>query len=173
MTRPMLTFNDLAQGLNKFRDRYQAIDVFADDVSELVQANPIPGLSFDPENPNLGMFRSPDGQAYTFRLFPERGVLRFSKLKKEAPPQSGSAVAGALAGAAAGTILAAKNKKGEGAAVGLLLGLLVGAALESEAPASRPQRIFTMRFDPTSRKWLAYDGGLVVWAANELFVPST
>jgi hypothetical protein len=171
----MLTFADLVQGLNRFRNRYLAIDVFADDVRELVERAPVPGLELDPRNPNHGVFHSPDGNVYGLSIFPDKGVLRFSRLRPPETAQASgqAAVAGALAGTAAGAILAAKNKKGEGAAAGLLLGLLVGAALEPGASSPRtPQRIFTMRFDPLSREWQAYDGGLVTWAANELFIPA-
>jgi len=174
VTKPMLTFADIVQGLNRFRGRYHAIDVFADDVRELAEGALVPGLALDPQNPNHGAFHSPDGNVYALTLFPDKGILRFSRLRQpEATQASGPAVASALAGAAVGTVLAAKNKKGEGAAVGLLLGLLVGAALEPGASSPRtPQRIFTMRFDPLSREWQAYDGGLVTWAANELFIPA-
>ncbi|MCU0656757.1 MAG: hypothetical protein MUF64_16340 [Polyangiaceae bacterium] len=170
----MLTFADIVQGLNRFRSRYDAIDVFADDVRELAEGTPVLGLALDPQNPNHGVFHSRDGNAYALALFPDRGILRLSRLHQPEATQAGDpALVGAFAGAVAGTVLAAKNKKGEGAAVGLLLGLLVGAAFEPRASSPHaPQRIFTMRFDPLSREWQAYDGGLVTWAANELFLPA-
>jgi hypothetical protein len=77
---------------------------------------------------------------------------------------------GALAGAAIGV---AVSKKGEALVGGLLLGLLVGAALGT-ASGNEPgaHRVFTLRFDPVSREWKSYSGGLVRWMKSELASPA-
>ena len=54
--------------------------------------------------------------------------------------------------------------------MGLLLGLLIGAALAPGAdPATR--RIFALRFDPKTQEWRSYDGPLVRWMKNQLAHP--
>jgi len=166
-TRRLLRIDDLVAGLEAYDGRYEAIDVFADDVQELRSAEAISGLRALDENGHKFLL-SPAGRtkSYVLELFPDAGVLRLSI----APSRSSNPGTGAALGGLAGTAIgAAATKKGEGAAAGLLLGLLVGAALgaASDDP-SRPQRVFTLRFDPDAMRWQAYDGGLVRWMKQEL-----
>jgi len=68
-------------------------------------------------------------------------------------------------GAAVG---AASTKKGQGWAKGLVLGMLAGGAVGAASTPSRSRRVLTVRFDPITRAWAAYDGGLVTWLKSEL-----
>ena len=48
---------------------------------------------------------------------------------------------------------------------GIVLGLLSGGPL---GPGKTTRHVFTMRFDPETREWLGYDGGLLRWMKSEL-----
>ena len=168
-TKPKLTLVDLAEGLERFGPRYNAIDVFADDVDEVrsrklpADARPIPGRSG-------GFEVRVNDRPYFLRVFENAGVVRLARAPEpHGTDSSNSAMFGALAGAAIG---AATSKKGEGVVGGMLLGLLVGAALGSSTePEPAPHKVFTLRFDPLAREWKTYSGGLVRWMKSELARP--
>lgn len=164
-----LTIAELARGLEHFgAGRYNALDVFADDVDEVRASRGGLPRHWRPLG-NDGAFEVPvDGTPYFVRVFREAGVVRLSR--EPEPVVSNSAPEGALFGALAGAAIgAAASKKGEGLVGGLLLGLLVGAALGGATEVEpAPQRVFTMRFDPLSREWKTYNGGLVRWMKSEL-----
>lgn len=161
---PQLTIHDLVRGLEQFGGRYEALDVFADDLVELKTGQPVSGLRAADETGRRFVL-SVGGKAYRLELFDE-GVVRLRKTSEEAGV-AGVAALGGGAGMAIGA--AATTKKGEGAAAGLILGLLAGAIIGSatQQPAA-PRRVFTLRFDPAVREWLAYDGALVGWMKQQL-----
>ncbi len=165
--RPHLTLQDLVAGLDRFGSAYHAIDVFADDVEELRAGAPIRGLQSLGVDGRRFVYSLPDGRSYELLVFPAEGVVRLARPSADAGTYAGE---GAALGAVAGTAIgAASTRKGEGAAVGLLLGLLVGVAIgvsSSKEPA--PRRVFTLSFDPATREWQAYDGGLVPWMKEQL-----
>lgn len=163
MTR--LKLHDLAEGLRGHQARYVALDVFADDVEEVValsKGRPVPGLT--PVDAEGNRFQFQDGERFELQLLPDTGVARVTRAKK-APDKLGAALVGGVAGAA---IMAAVTKKGDGWLVGLVLGMLAGAILGNPLQPNVPDRVFTLRFDPTSRKWAAYEGGLVKWMKHQL-----
>ncbi len=164
--RRLLRIDDLVSGLEVFDGRYQAIDVFADDVHELVAGEAIRGLRALDET-GRRFILSPPGRdkSYHLELFPDAGVVRLSFAPERTSQPGAGAVLGGLAGTAIG---AATTKKGEGAAAGLLLGLLVGAALGGASDTPAPRRVFTLRFDAERERWQAYDGGLVRWMKEQL-----
>lgn len=152
---PALSLNALAEALQQFHGRYQALDFFIADVPELegVQA---PTMSFDV--PGLG--------AVEVVLHHALGVGRMTKKRDNLAP----AIVGGLAGAATSAALS-KPSEGAGPAVaGFLVGMLVGAALSESAHA--PRRILAIRYDPTTNKWNGYDGGLVPYMKQWLAHPS-
>lgn len=175
---PELTLENLVSGLETFSDRYQALDVFIADVSEiraLASGAQVPGLLRE-EDASSFVFRR-NATWYRLQLFVDDGVARLTRNTVQ-PPQdsnagSGAVVGGAL-GAALGAAVASKKEALGGAAAGLLLGLLVGAALgsTSAAGASPPRKVFALCFDPALGKWRAYDGGLVRWMKSQLAPPS-
>ncbi len=84
--------------------------------------------------------------------------------------RSDSPLPAAHAGLCLGTVVAeatcaAQTKKGRGWPLGLVLGLLSGGPL---GPGKTTRHVFTMRFDPETREWLGYDGGLLRWMKSEL-----
>ncbi len=169
MTHPTVTLADLADALDahgRTSSRpYQELDVFADDVEEIRALR-------DGKRPDSLQPLDSDGRRFTFerlgRRFDvelsERGVVRLSKGDGK-PQRWGSVPKDMLQERGRAAISAAESKKGEGWAVGLVLGLLVGAMMGSSLPR---RRVLTVRFDPGSRRWSAYDGGLVSWVKEEL-----
>lgn len=153
--RPMLETRDLVNALEEFGERYHAVDVFADSLSESAK-----------EDVRRGITRV-DGSEYSFTVFPKHGVVRLTR----GVPDGSATVVGMAAGAALGAaIAAASNQRGEGVFVGALLGLLVGgmlgAAVEPEIRV--PRRVFAMELNPGSREWVAYDGSLLRWMKERL-----
>jgi hypothetical protein len=163
---PKLTFEEMAQGLERFKDRYHALDVFADDVQELVEwndSNRAPTGLVPVMGHKNSFYLKQNNQNYRLELFDDEGVARFSRWK-ERIPTTGQVAAGALVGAAIG---AAVTKKGDGWLPGLFLGVLLGSAINAQDPSS-PKRVFSLRFDPQTRRWTVYDGGLVQWLKSSL-----
>lgn len=161
--QPRLSIPDLVHGLEQFGGRYEALDVFADDLVELKTGQPVPGLrAVDESGRRFAL--SAGSQAYTLELFDE-GVVRLRKASSE---QLGAGDAAVLGGAAGSAIGAASSKKGEAAAAGLILGMLAGALIGSAQQPQVPRRVFTLRFDPAARTWMAYDGALVGWMKQQL-----
>lgn len=169
MRNPQIKLTDLVLGLERFGDRYEAIDVFADDILEMRSAQPVPGLQpMDSEGKRF-RYTASSGKSYDVELFPEAGIVRLSRVKQPGAQGTEVNVAGVIAGAiAVAAIMSALSKKGEGAAAGLVLGLLAGAALGGSMQPNAPRRVFTLRFDPSLGQWRAYDGGLVPWMKEHL-----
>ncbi|MEZ4251252.1 MAG: hypothetical protein R3B99_23815 [Polyangiales bacterium] len=159
-----LDTDDLVRALQRFGDRYHAVDVFADDLS--------PGARLELEKSALVLRQ---GRPYLATVFPN-GVVRFARV--DPSTLGGDAKSGAFAGAMFGAaIAAANNAKGAdvvgGALLGLLVGGLLGASAESAAGEETPRRVFAMQFDPETDRWEAYDGSLQVlrWMKNRLLAP--
>ena len=149
-----LTLDVLAKGLGQFQDRYHALDVFIDDVPELAKRT---------ENDfTVGA----DGKQLHVRMYRELGVARVMTSRANA---DGSTLAGGLAGAAAGAAFARPSGRGEGAVIGFLAGMLVGALLGT--PSSGARRVLAVRYDPATRQWVGYDGGLVPLMKQKLAHP--
>jgi hypothetical protein len=167
MNRPLLTLADLVAGLNSHGDRYGELAVFANDLAEVktLEKGEVPDGVVPVDAEGKTFFYTHEGALYRLQIS-EDGFARISRrgATEARTDVAGPAVVGALAGTAIGS---AVSKKGEGWAAGLVLGLLAGAMLGSggERPA---RRVLTMRFDPDSRSWCAYDGGLVAWMKSEL-----
>lgn len=178
MSHPGLTLTDLAHGLETFSDRYQALDVFFDDIDvselqRLAMGEQVPGLY--PIAQDAFLFDR-GGHRYRFQIFADEGVARVTRHTGEAPSPATNAGTGALAGAAVGALLGAgvssKRAASEGTATGLVLGLLVGAALgAASTSAEPPRRVFALCFDANEGQWRAYDGGLVRWMKSTLAPP--
>jgi len=170
MTRrrtPYLTLPDLIAGVESWEGRYDAIDVFADDVEEMHGPEPLKGLRLVDEKP-LRYELAHAGRTYHVVLFEDAGVLRLEKPRAEVLTRIGRASLAGAAGAAIDAIVAkSEEQKGSAAKLGLLLGLFAGAFAEGIA-ASRPQRIYAMRFDPYKREWVFYEGGLRNWMREKL-----
>jgi hypothetical protein len=173
MRNPKLRLMDLVLGLERFGERYEAIDVFADDVLEARSAEPVPGLdALDREGLRF-RYTVPEskphaGESYDLDLFPDAGIIRMSRAKQALPASALPGHEGLTGPRATDAANAARRKRGEGAAEGLVLGLLAGAMPGSSTKPNTPRRVFTLRFDPSLGQWRAYDGGLVAWMKEHL-----
>lgn len=166
-----LTIPDLVKALEKFGQRYEAVDVFADDIEELEE------LKNNSEHPALSpldqegrqFVAGSGGERYKLTIN-ESGVARFERYQG---PLSGTMSGSIIGGALGAAIAAATNTKGDAWAAGLL-GLLVGAGIgatvgvASSPPRGAPRWVFTLSFDPRTRQWRAYDGGLTPWVKEQL-----
>lgn len=174
MRNPRLKLMDLVLGLERFGDRYSAIQVFADDVLEARSAEPVPGLSGLDREGRRFRYTVPEGkpragESYELDLFPDSGVLQMRRATEREAPAPERPVRGGLTGSLAGqAVSAAKRKRGRAAAEDLVLGLLVGTTLKGSTAPGAPRRVFTLRFEPSTGAWRAYDGGLVRWMKEEL-----
>jgi hypothetical protein len=157
-----LTLDDLAKGLIEFSDAYFALDVFASDVVELDDPSTRAALT---QRPDRSFEFERRDRRFNLRVFDHLGVARVTF----AESMETAAVTGA-AGVAIGAATARKGEELGGAAIGLLVGLLVGAAIGAPAPKNA-RRVFALAFDPNSRQWRAYDGGLVRWVKRHLGSP--
>lgn len=158
-----LTLADLATGLAEYRDLFGRLDVFADDVVELVEADSgaeSTSLREITGQPDTYLFEHA-GEKFALQVTRD-GVARIRYADDTIPT---GVLLGSVFGAAVG---AASTKKGKGWAKGLVLGMLAGGAVGAAAAPTRPKRVLTVRFDPITRSWGAYDGGLVTWLKSEL-----
>ena len=152
--KTLLETSDLVNALETFGDRYHAVDVFADDLSDNAK-NDI----------NLGFIQR-SGRTYRFAVFGQHGVVRFERFTVQS-----SGFEGLIAGAAIGSAVAvAMKQRGEGVLLGALLGLLIGGALSSSTETDRPRtrKVFAMELDPQTREWAAYDGSMLRWMKERL-----
>lgn len=150
-----LTTEDLVRALELFGAKYQALDVFADDLDE--------GARKDVER---GAVKVGNG-SYRFRVFETHGVVRLERVPSV---DLGSAATGALAGTTLGAaVSAAMGQKEDGLLGGALLGLLIGGALGAGAGSGTPPtKVFALQFDVVSGQWLAYDGSMLRWLKQQL-----
>ncbi len=149
-----LETEDLLRALETFGDRYHAVVVFADDLSERARQDV------------AGAVVQEGDRAYCFRVFPDHGVVRLERLLPSNPPSMG------LERVLSGAITAAVRQRGEGAGGKAPLGLLVGGVLGTTDPSVPPaRRVFAMELDPHSREWAAYGGSLLRWMKSQLLSP--
>ena len=169
--RPQVAVHDLVSALERFGGKYEAIDVFANDIVELSQWATTRQLPPHIQGVNTEgkLFVVRHGtQSYRLEIFPIEGVARLSRWMGAAPNQVNSAIAGGALGAA---IAAALAKKGDAWIGGLLLGLLIGAAIGGGGNADAvSHRVFALVFDAATKDWRPYDGGLLRWMKERLTV---
>ena len=159
MTQLKLNTDDLVKALQTFAgNRYEAVDVFADNLSESALAEVA-----------QGGVKKVKGKTYRFSLFKDHGVVRLGRDVGSNP--EGAMVGAAIGGAIAAASLAASKQRGDGVLGGALLGLLVGGVLGA-ATTPPVRKVFAMEFDPVARAWVAYDGTLLRWMKDKL-LPQT
>lgn len=181
MRNPQLKLMDLVLGLEYFGERYETIDVFADDVLAVQSAAPEDGLYALGQGGRCFRFtvprgRSHEGKTYMIELFPREGIVQMSRAVSGAPSGPESPATEGLTGeAAVRAVSVARRERGEGADVGLILGLLTRAAPTGHAGSGKegaPRGVFTLQFDPSLGQWRAYNGGLVPWMKKQLLARS-
>lgn len=163
MSGNKISVNDLTQALEHFNGKYQAVEIFADDIVELE------GPNIDAAMVDLGddiqlKFQLANGP-YEMIVDKATGVARFMRGEEGSSSTLGGMV---LGGAIGGAVAAATSKKGDGWVGGMVLGLLAGAALGAASNDQGPRRVFALRYDPINGQWMPYDGGLVPWLKNNM-----
>jgi hypothetical protein len=152
-----------------------------DEVLGVQSATPEDGLYTLGQGGRCFRFMVPEGRphggkTYVLELFPGEGIVQMSRAASGAPSEPASSAREGMTGeAAARAVRAARQKRGEGADVGLILGLLTGAAPaghEGGLKGGAFRRVFTLQFDPGLGQWRAYDGGLVPWMKKQLLARS-
>jgi hypothetical protein len=151
MAAHQLSLSDLAQGLEHFGERYEALDVFTRDLKAVGQ--PVLEQRSDDLRSVAGepafLFER-DGRTYKLRFHPS-GIARVTRATDETSgPIENPVALGSLDVALHATVLPPVLP----AAV---LGFLVGASLGEGSDA---RHVFTMCFDPQIQDWRVYDGSV-------------
>lgn len=147
--------NDIANVLTQYKPRFQALDAFVDDISDLR-----PGM---PVKKKIGENEFILGEpALKVRIYDSQGIARFQLAESGASTTAEGAVIGGILGAAIG----AAGETKEGGLGGLLLGLLIGGAAGKMLES--PTRVLAMRFEPATHEWKLYNGELLRWAKQTL-----
>lgn len=151
----MVNLNDIAELLQERADRFDSLDVFADDVDEL--ASKRAELFQLIETRPRPRFLAAAGRRRLLVEFHDHGVARFRLTTKKTSARKAPIAAGIL-----GAALGAATKEKNGFLGGLILGLLVGRLLDT------PDRAMALRFDELTQEWRLYDGPLLDWAKKRL-----
>lgn len=160
-----IRLRDIAQVLNRYKSQFGFLDVFADDVAEIAQEEPI----F--EKVAADQFHAKtEGASLALQIFRDKNVARF-RLVQDNAGIIGGALAGAVAGAAVGGIADSEDRRQApaGLLLGLLLGGVLGAAAGAVASTPRPPRqVLTLWYDPDAGEWKVYHGPYASWAKEVL-----
>lgn len=161
MSTSRLSLAQLVHALERYGDKYDSFDVFANDVEELYTLGDgqelDPALSARPKSDGL-VFRA-HGKCYRLTLTENSGMARFVRLSGLPGPTGEFASAFRdLARLSARAIALATTVKGEGWLPGLFIGVL---ATHGRGPSE--ERTVTVRYDAASRQWRAYGGAMSQW----------
>jgi hypothetical protein len=159
----LLRVDDIIAGLEKYPDKYDALDVYLKDVEEVVQWGETshPPSNWTSKGPDV-YFVNDKAKAYVVQIKEREGVLRLRR-PSQSDPATG-AIVGGLGGAA---LSAAISRKPEAILGTVVVGMLVGALVAAEEPS---RRVFSMKFDPNTRGWRAYSGALLPAVKQQLGV---
>jgi hypothetical protein len=150
---------DIARVLRQYDGRYRWLDVFADQVRELV--SPVEGIAIRSTGPEQYIVQTPT-EALDVHLDRARNVARWSLSAK---PEEREWIPGALVGAVLGGLIASdeRRKRPEDIVLGMLVGGLLGNAMDPDR-----NRIMTLRYEPKTQRWQVYNGPYVQWAKEAL-----
>lgn len=158
MNKVPLTLADIAQVLRDYRARYRWLDVFPAEVKEIVEnAQIFHALPQNTYRVNVGE------DQLEMRHYPDSGIVRFCLVENSAVPLA--ALAGAAIGASSSN---RKPKDVENVILGLLIGGLMGAAIDKVNKTPDENRIMTLAFDHQTGNWRAYEGPYAAWARAAL-----
>lgn len=163
-----LHLKDIVGVLRSFQAEFGFLDVFASDVAEISQQQPV----FSRQDPDK--YRTTvEGTALQLQMFTDKNVARFSLVEDNTAGLVGGAIAGATVGALVGASLdsATRGQSPAGLIFGLLLGGFLGVAAghaATSAVARPPRQVLTLRYDPRDRQWKVYHGPYLGWAKEAL-----
>lgn len=160
MSTTRLVLAQLARALERYGDKYDVFDVFADDVEELYALADDEDL--DPAlNAGLegnGLLFSADGKRYRLVLTERSGMARITRVTPASDQANHSGDTKCLGRLIASAVALATFAKGEGWLPGLFIGVLAGHA------NGQPEvHTVTVRYDAASRQWRAYGGPMSQW----------
>jgi hypothetical protein len=161
----MPNLSDVAQVLETYKGRYEALDAFVDDIDELSSPYVVPGVLMLTGAPRPVAEVWVEQSHLSIEVFEGQGIARFKLLPQEPKPQNTVTIGAAMGGALGAAIGAASERK-EGLLGGLALGILVGGILG--AVATPVDRALALQFDSVSGSWRLYDGPLRSWAKRAL-----
>lgn len=152
----------LARALDRYDGKYDAFEIFADDVEELHAIKR--GEKLRPELEaravEKGLLFKIHGKPYRMSLSEKSGIARLTR-GAEINGESDFTVLGGIVGSAIGL---ASSSKGEGWVPGLILGLLAGHLVD----AQRRERTVTVRYDPETQNWRAHGGPMSQWMRQQV-----
>ena len=153
-----ISLKRLALALDRYDGKYDAFEVFADDIEELHalgRDEPLPEeLRAKAHGKDLSF--SVAGKRFRLTLSENSAIAKITRDAAAPDGPSDFAVLGGIVGSAIGL---ASSSKGEGWVPGMILGLLAGH-LVGEA---RKERSVTVRYDPQKQEWRAYGGPMSQW----------
>ena len=151
----------LARGLERYDGKYEAFEIFADDVEELHAIKRGERLPADLEARAIGndLVFKVNGKPYRMTISAQSGIARVTR-GADAYGESDFTVLGGIVGSAIGL---ASGSKGEGWVPGLILGLLAGHLMGTQ----RRDRTVAVRYDPQTQEWRAYGGPMSQWMRRQ------
>tara|TARA_B100000609_G_scaffold199638_2_gene205305 strand:- start:259 stop:2529 length:2271 start_codon:yes stop_codon:yes gene_type:complete len=158
-----LRLSDIAKVLNKYKNEYDYLDVFANEVYELTKdSSPIELRKQEDQSLRALV----GGKLLNIAIDEESNIARFSLANDdESSPLTGETLTGAVLGAAASVIL---KTSPAGILVGLLVGALAGTQLLSGKGESSEKKTLALIFDVNTRKWRAHHGPYQEFANRNL-----
>jgi hypothetical protein len=161
MTNARLSLNQLVRGLERYDGKYDALEIFVDDVEELH------ALRRGEQLPTQLEARA-DGKDLVFKVSEKPYRMSISEKSGTARITRGAAADGGtdltVLGGIVGTAIGhATGSKGDGWVPGLVLGLLAGHALDNE----KKQRTIAVRYDAETGEWRAYGGPMSQWMRQQ------
>jgi hypothetical protein len=161
MSPTHLSLAQAATALERYDGKYQAFDVFADDIEELYALGNAEPLS-DELNVAIDdgdLLFSAHGKRYRLALAPQSGMARITRAdgarSELVRPTSDFKGLGRLTGSA---MAHAISTKGEGWLPKLFIGVLT-----MRARGQPDERTITVRYDVPSGQWRAYGGPMSQW----------
>lgn len=157
MSMNRISLTTFARALERYGDRYDALEVFADDVEELHllrRGEPLEA-ALDPKMDGKDLLFNVEGKRYRLALTEKSAIARITRATGAPGQPMDNKMLGGLIGSAIGL---AASAKGEGWLPGLIVGVLAGHVLDQ-----RKERTITVQYDPQTHQWGAFGGPMSQW----------
>lgn len=160
MSIPRLSLDRLVHGLERYGEKYEVLEVFADDVEELYALNRGQDLPpvLEARVSGNGLAFKLDGKPYRLSVSESSGFVRLTR-GADAGGARDFTMLGRIIGRAIGL---AFGSKGEGWP-NLIMGVLAGGRVD----ARPPERAIAVRYDPHTQEWRAYGGPMSIWMRQQ------
>ncbi len=165
MNLPRMQLAEIASALQERENRFRELDMFVDDVEEIVMLGrgELPkGLRpLDPRGARFAFVH--EGDEFTLEMT-EGGVAR---IRRQPPGSSGPSTpigTETMRRFACTAIESANVKKGSPWVAELFLGMFTDSLADTP---DGPHFVLTIAFNPRTREWQVYVGGLLLWMKSE------